>query len=57
VVNIEKQINYWKGTAESDFETAFLLINNNKLLEGLFFCHLVVENETKNILQWLTQQL
>ena len=44
---VQKQIEYWKNTAESDFETAKLLIDNGKLLHGLFFCHLTVEKILK----------
>lgn len=45
--NIEKQIQYWKTTALSDFETAEILIDKNKLLQGLFFCHLTIEKLLK----------
>lgn len=31
----------------NDIDTAELLINNNKLLHGLFFCHLVLEKIIK----------
>jgi HEPN domain-containing protein len=41
--NIEKQSNYWKSTALSDFETAEILIEKGKHLHGLFFCHLTIE--------------
>lgn len=46
-MNLEKQIEYWKTTALADFETAELLINNNKLVHGLFFCHLTIEKLLK----------
>jgi len=42
--NSEKQIQYWKTTALSDFETAEVLIEKEKHLHGLFFCHLAIEN-------------
>lgn len=45
--NIEKQVEYWKTTALSDFETAELLIKNNKFIHGLFFCHLTIEKLLK----------
>jgi len=47
-MNIEKQIEYWINSAESDLETARILIENNKPLEGLFFCHLVIEKTIKS---------
>jgi HEPN domain-containing protein len=47
MINVQKQIEYWKATAESDFETAELLIKNKKILHGLFFCHLTIEKILK----------
>lgn len=46
-INFENQIKYWKKGAISDIETAEILINNNKNLHGLFFCHLVIEKILK----------
>jgi len=45
--NIAKQIQYWKTTALSDLETAEILIDKGKLLQGLFFCHLTIEKLLK----------
>lgn len=47
MINIKKQINYWITASENDIDTAELLINNNKYLNGLFFCHLVIEKAIK----------
>lgn len=57
MLDIEKQIDYWKLSAFDDLETAKILIDKNRLLHGLFFCHLVIEKiikahvvkQTKNI--------
>jgi len=46
-INLEKQIEYWISTAESDIETAEILIEKDKLLHGLFFCHLTIEKALK----------
>ena len=46
-MNINKQINYWKQGAEDDLVTAKILIHENRLLHGLFFCHLVIEKIIK----------
>ena len=46
-MDIDKQIVYWKSGAVNDIDTAELLINNKKLLHGLFFCHLVIEKIIK----------
>jgi len=39
MIDIKKQINYWLKNAEYDIETAELLISQNRILHGLFFCH------------------
>ncbi len=46
-MNTKRQIEYWINTAQDDLETAELLINSNKILHGLFFCHLSVEKAIK----------
>lgn len=47
MINIDKQINYWLSGSSNDIETAELLLNNKKILHGLFFCHLAVEKAIK----------
>ncbi len=47
VFNVDGNINYWKNTAESNIITAGILIDNNQPVEGLFFCHLCIENILK----------
>ena len=49
MINIKRQIEYWINNAKTDIETAELLINNGKILHGLFFCHLVIEKALKAI--------
>jgi HEPN domain-containing protein len=56
-INIEKQIEYWKTGADSDLETAEILIQNKKFVQGLFFCHLCIEKITKAILVKETSQI
>ena len=46
-MNIEKQINYWVEGAREDIISAELLIKNNRLLHGLFWCHLTIEKIIK----------
>lgn len=41
------QIEYWINGAESDLDTAEILIENKKYLHGLFFCHLTIEKIIK----------
>ena len=47
MINIKRQIEYWRKSALSDIETAGILIKNNKLLNWLFFCHLTIEKALK----------
>lgn len=47
MVDIDKQIEYWLNGAKDDIVTAEILIQKNRLLHGLFFCHLVVEKGLK----------
>ena len=47
MINIEKQIKYWKTGAFDDLDSAKVLIEKNRLLHGLFFCHLVIEKVIK----------
>jgi len=46
-MDIKKQIEYWINTADDDLDTAELLINNKKILFGLFLCHLCIEKGIK----------
>jgi HEPN domain-containing protein len=44
---IKWQIDYWINGAKDDLLTAEVLIQRNRYLHGLFFCHLVVEKAIK----------
>jgi len=54
---VEKQIQYWKKGAAEDLESAKILIQNNRLLNGLFFCHLVIEKALKAHVVRLTKEI
>jgi HEPN domain-containing protein len=47
VINVQKQIDYWKNGADEDIVTAELLIREKRTIHGLFFCHLVIEKAIK----------
>jgi len=47
MINLQKQIDYWMNGAEDDILTADLLIQKERILHGLFFCHLVIEKAIK----------
>ncbi len=46
-MNLERNIVYWTDGAKDDLVTAELLIRNQRLLHGLFWCHLVLEKMLK----------
>ncbi len=50
MINIDKQIDYWQKTAESDIDTASILITSGKHVEGMFFCHLCIEKIIKALI-------
>lgn len=53
MIDIEKQIEYWKNGAIDDLKSAKILIERNRLLHGLFFCHLVIEKVIKaHVVKW-----
>lgn len=43
----KKQIEYWTQGADSDIDTAGILIEKKKYMHGLFFCHLTIEKIIK----------
>jgi len=56
-MDIEKQIRYWQDGAISDLEAAETLIQNEKFLQGLFFCHLVIEKALKALVAKVKQEV
>ncbi len=42
-----KQIEYWIKSADDDIDTSDILISKDKILQGLFFCHLCIEKAIK----------
>jgi len=47
MINIEKQIAYWRRGAEEDFAVANELIGLKRVRHGLFFAHLALEKMLK----------
>ncbi len=47
MIDIEKQIGYWRTTAEEDWEVAKDLIKAKKVRHGLFFLHLSIGKNIK----------
>lgn len=42
-------VNYWRTSAERDFETVEILFKSKKYDHCLFFCHLVIEKLLKGL--------
>ena len=57
MINIQKQVDYWFNSAFDDLESAKVLINNKRYLQGLFFCHLVIEKAIKAIVVKCTSDI
>jgi len=57
MIDIQKQVAYWQNGALDDLESAKILISNNRLLHGLFLCHLVVEKSIKAIVVKETNEI
>jgi HEPN domain-containing protein len=47
MINIARQIEYWRSSAISNLETAEILVASGKYIEGMFFCHLCIEKILK----------
>jgi len=57
MIDIRKQIAYWINGAEDALVTAELLIQEKRILHGLFFCHLVIEKAIKAHIVMKTEQI
>ena len=57
MVDIHKQISYWKSGAEEDSVVAAELIGNKRYRHGLFFAHLALEKILKAHICKKTQKL
>lgn len=47
MIDISKQITYWRESAREDWEVAIELVGNNRSRHGLFFAHLALEKVLK----------
>jgi len=56
-MDLQKQIDYWTNGSKDDLITSELLINNNRLLHVLFWCHLTIEKAIKAHVIKNTQQI
>jgi len=57
MIDINKQITYWKNVAVEDWEVAQELVNSGRGRHGLFFAHLAIEKLIKALVCRYTQDL
>ena len=54
MINVNKQIYYWEKGADEEMLNAKIMIENQRLLAGLFFCHLCLEKILKALVVKIT---
>jgi len=49
-INIQKVVDFWRESAQRNFETADFLFKGKKYADCLFFCHLAIEKTLKGLI-------
>jgi hypothetical protein len=57
MIDVEKQIVYWRDGSDEAWEVGTDLVERGKTLYGLFFVHLAMEKRLKAHVCKLTQEL
>ena len=57
MVDISKQIAYWRDSAKEDWAVARELVHNGRIRHGLFFVHLTLEKSLKALVCRHTRDL
>ena len=57
MVDVERQIDYWRQGSREDWEVAVKLVNDGKSRHGLFFAHLALEKILKALVCRHTQDV
>jgi HEPN domain-containing protein len=57
MVDIAKQIAFWRDSAKEDWDVARQLVDNGRTRHGLFFAHLAIEKILKAIICKYSQDL
>ena len=57
MVNIDKQVTFWRSSAVEDWDVARQLVDNRRTRHGLFFVHLAFEKILKAMVCKHTQDL
>jgi len=56
MININKQILYWETGAEEEMLNARIMIENQRFLTSMFFCHLCLEKILKALVVKVTEE-
>lgn len=57
MITVAKQIDYWRTNSDKDIDTATILIDAKKYIEGMFFCHMSIEKIIKAHVVIKTEQI
>ena len=57
MIDVEKQIDFWRGSSLEDWQVAHELVDNHRLRHGLFFAQLAMEKLLKAHVCLTTQDL
>ena len=57
MIDIDKQINFWRNSADEDWDVARDLVHRNRIRHGLFFAHLALEKALKAHVCYVTQDI
>ena len=57
MIDIDKQIAFWRDSADEDMAVARDLVHRNRIRHGLFFAHLAVEKALKAHVCRVTQDI
>jgi len=56
IVKFKKQVDYWRKSAEKNFQAAQVLFDNRHYDSCLFFCHLALEKMLKGLVVMATKK-
>jgi HEPN domain-containing protein len=57
MINIQKQVAYWRNGASEDWQVATELVRRKRLRHGFFFAHLALEEALKAHVCYHTKDL
>ena len=57
MVDVDKQVDYWRQSADEDWDVAAKLVEDGKVRRGLFFAHLALGKALKALVCRQTQDI